>query len=71
MKDAIKAYEQTTSLPYDEVPTEICHPISGTRTLDLSEWSILVNDASVKKIATIDRDRIHRLAVASSISQVR
>lgn len=71
VKDAIKAYEQTTSLPYDDVPPELCRASAGTNTIDLSSWSLLVNDAALRRIAAEDRDRIDMLARQSSVNQVR
>lgn len=71
VKDAIKAYEKTTSLPYDDVPPELCRAPAGTKTIDLSSWSLLVNDAALLRIAAEDRDRIDLLARQSSVNQVR
>lgn len=70
VKDAIKAYEQTTSLPYDNVPQEVCRPKAGTKSIDLSSWSMLVNDAALRCIATEDREHINNLARKSSVSKV-
>lgn len=69
-KEVIKAYEHMTSLPYDEVPPELCRPRPGTREIDLSAWSLVVTDASLRQIAAGDRDRIKELAWQSSIDQV-
>lgn len=70
VKDAIKAYEQSTSLPYDDVPPELCRAKAGTKSIDLSEWSLLVNDAALRCIAAEDRSRIDELADQRSIKQV-
>ncbi|CAN0057132.1 unnamed protein product [Scytosiphon promiscuus] len=70
VKNAIKAYEQTTSLPYDRVPPEVCRARDGTRSIDLSAWSLLVDDIALKCIAASDRDRIFELARQSSVGKV-
>lgn len=70
VKSAIKAYEQTTSLPYDSVPTEVCRARDGTRSIDLASWSLLVDDAALRCIAAGDRDRIDKLAAQSSVNKV-
>lgn len=70
VKSAIKAYEQTTSLPYDSVPTEMCRAREGTKSIDLAAWSLLVDDVALKCIATADRERIDELARQSSVNQV-
>lgn len=71
VKSAIKAYEQTTSLPYDSVPTEVCRARDGTRSIDLTEWSLLVDDVALRCIAAGDRERIDKLAAQSSVDKVR
>lgn len=71
VKNAIKAYEQTTSLPYDSVPTEVCRARDGTRSIDLAAWSLLVDDVALRYIAAGDRERIDELAAQSSVNKVR
>eukprot|EP00904_Undaria_pinnatifida_P005961 jgi/Undpi1/2495/HiC_scaffold_13.g05874.m1 len=70
VKDAIKAYEQSTSLPYDDVPPELCLAREGTRSVDLSGWSLLVNDTALRCIAAEDQKRIDGLARQSGVSKV-
>lgn len=70
MQSAIKAYEQTTSLPYDSVPTEMCRARDGTKSIDLAAWSLLVDDVAMRCIAAGDRERIDKLARQSSVNQV-
>ena len=70
MKSAIKAYEQTTSLPYDSVPTEVCRARDGTRAINLAAWSLLVDDVALRCIAAGDKDRIDKLAAQSSLNKV-
>lgn len=70
VKNAIKAYEQTTSLPYDSIPTEVCRARDGTRSIDLAEWSLLVDDVALRCIAAGDRSRIDELAAQSSVNKV-
>ncbi|CAM9368451.1 unnamed protein product, partial [Hapterophycus canaliculatus] len=70
VKSAIKAYEQTTSLPYERVPPEVCRARDGTRSIDLSAWSLLVDDVVLECIAANDRNRIDELARQSSVNKV-
>lgn len=70
VKSAIKAYEHTTSLPYDSVPAEVCRARDGTKSIDLAAWSLLVDDAALRCIAAGDRDRIDKLACQSSVNKV-
>ncbi|CAM9135908.1 unnamed protein product [Pylaiella littoralis] len=70
VQSAIKAYEQTTSLPYDSVPTEMCRARDGTKSIDLAAWSLLVDDVAMRCIAAGDRERIDKLARQSSVNQV-
>ncbi|CAM9603609.1 unnamed protein product, partial [Laminaria digitata] len=70
VKDAIKAYEQSTSLPYDDVPPELCLARVETRSVDLSGWSLLVNDTALRCIAAEDQKRIDGLARQSSVNKV-
>eukprot|EP00903_Cladosiphon_okamuranus_P013484 g12559.t1 len=70
VKNAIKAYEQTISLPYDSVPTEVCRARDGTRSIDLASWSLLVDDVALRCIAAGDRNRIDELAAKSSVNKV-
>jgi len=70
VKTAIKAYEQTTNLPYDSVPAEACRARDGTRSIDLAAWSLLVDDVALRCIAAGDRDRIDKLARQSSVNKV-
>lgn len=70
VKDAIKAYEQSTSLPYDHVPQELCLARAETRSVDLSGWSLLVNDTALRCIAAEDKKRIDGLARRSGVNKV-
>ena len=70
VKHAIKAYEQTTSLPYDSVPIEVCRARDGTRSIDLATWSLLVDDVALRCIAAGDKHRIDELAAQSSVNKV-
>lgn len=70
VKNAIKAYEQITSLPYEDVPMELCRPVPGTRSIDLSAWSLLVNDTALRSIARVDSERIDNLARESIANKV-
>ncbi|CAM9562727.1 unnamed protein product, partial [Ectocarpus sp. 8 AP-2014] len=70
VKSAIKAYEHTTSLPYDSVPAEVCRARDGTKSIDLAAWSLLVDDSALRCIAAGDRDRIDKLARQSSVNKV-
>lgn len=58
----MKVFEHNTSLPYENVPPDLCRPIAGTRSIDLTRWSLLVNDNALRCIAMEERDRINELA---------
>lgn len=70
MKKAIKAYEQNVNLPYSEVPPELCYARPGERDIDLSSWSILVTDSTLRRIASTQQDLVHAMAERASVDQV-
>lgn len=71
VRRAIKAYEQSLNLPYQEVPSELCQVKGRKREINLSAWSLLVTDSSLRLIATSEKNRIDALAEQDSIQQVR
>ncbi|CAN0132260.1 unnamed protein product [Ascophyllum nodosum] len=70
VRNAVRAFETSTSLPYDEVPTEMCRPMVGTRSINLADWSLLVKDSTLRRIAVEERRRIDDLANQRSIKEV-
>eukprot|EP00636_Phaeomonas_parva_P005942 CAMPEP_0118879012 /NCGR_PEP_ID=MMETSP1163-20130328/18872_1 /TAXON_ID=124430 /ORGANISM="Phaeomonas parva, Strain CCMP2877" /LENGTH=822 /DNA_ID=CAMNT_0006815021 /DNA_START=227 /DNA_END=2692 /DNA_ORIENTATION=+ len=54
VKKALKKYSEQTDLAYEEVPPELL----DADALDLSKWSLIVNDNVLHAIAKFNRERI-------------
>jgi len=70
VRNTMNVFEHKTSLPYEDVPPDLCRPIAGTRSIDLTHWSLLVNDNALRCIAMEERDRVNELAEQCTTEKV-